>query len=101
MDPWPQSSMPQPTVSQFVATPFRYPGKGGWTFVVVPANLAPPVTRGWGRTPVYAVVNGYEWRTSVWRGAEGRTLLALPKKVRGGMGPGEAVDVRITFDVDE
>ena len=93
--------MPRPTVSQFAASVFRYPGKGGWTFVLVPAALAPPVTRGWGRTPVRAAVNGHEWQTSVWRGADGRTLLALPKKVRAGITPGDLIDVRVVFDGKE
>jgi hypothetical protein len=93
--------MPHPTDYRFVASVFRYPGKGGWTFVLVPADLAPPVTRGWGRTPVRAVINGHEWPTSVWRGADGRTLLALPKRVRTGMAPGDVIDVRILFEGDE
>ena len=88
-------------VATFVATAFRYPGKGGWTFVVVPPDLAPPVTHGWGRTPVRAIVNGHEWPTSVWRGADGRTLLALPKKVRGALGGGDTFSVRIEFDGDD
>jgi hypothetical protein len=41
----------------FRARIFRYPGKGGWHFVVVPERLAPTVTHGWGRTPV-TTVNG-------------------------------------------
>ena len=27
----------------------RIPGKGGWTYVLVPKKLTPPVTRAWGR----------------------------------------------------
>jgi hypothetical protein len=93
--------MSQSQTCEFVATAFRYPGKGGWTFVLVPVDLAPPVTRGWGRTPVRAIVNGHEWKTSVWRGGDGRTLLALPQKVRGALGAGHTFDVRIVFDGDE
>ena len=73
----------------FVTTLFRYPGKGGWTFVVVPDELAPPVTHGWGRTPVHAEVDGTGWHTSVWRGKDGRTLLAVPKAIRGAKGDGK------------
>ena len=68
---------------KFKAALFRYPGMGGWTFVTVPDRLAPPVTHGWGRTPVQATVDGTQWKTSVWRGKDGRTLLAVPKRVRG------------------
>ena len=76
---------------------FRYPGAGGWVFVTVPDRLAPPVTHGWGRTPVQATVDAYEWKTSVWRGKDGRTLLAVPKRARGTKGDGDPVRVRIVF----
>lgn len=83
----------------FTGKLWRYPGPGGWHFVAVPDELAPPVTHAWGRTPVHATVDGHAWETSVWRGKDGRTLLAVPKKVRGGKGDGDAVDVRVSFDV--
>ena len=76
---------------------FRYPGKGGWTFVEVPERLAPPVTHGWGRTPVHATIDQHTFDTSVWRGKDGRTLLAVPKVARGGKGPGDVVRVRLVF----
>lgn len=82
---------------EFVATLRRYPGKGGWTFAPVPGELAPRVTHGWGRTPVRATVQGITWDTSVWRGKEGETLLAIPKRVRGSLGHGDSVHVRIAF----
>jgi hypothetical protein len=44
-----------------------------------------------------AEVDGHEWRTSVWRGKDGRTLLAVPAKVRGAKGSGDSVRVRLTF----
>ena len=72
----------------FKSTLFRYPGKGGWTFAPIPAKLAPPVTRPWGRTPVRAVVDGYAWDTSVFRASEskGAAVLAVPKRARGAKG---------------
>lgn len=76
---------------------FRYPGAGGWHFAPVPQKHAPLATHPWGRTPVVAVVDGQEWKTSVWRGKDGRTLLAVPKKVRGKKGDGDAVSVKLTF----
>lgn len=76
---------------------FRYPGKGGWHFVPVPTRLTPPVTHGWGRTPVHAMIDGFEWRTSVWRGKDGRTLLAVPARARGQKGDGDTVRVQLTF----
>lgn len=85
----------------FESTLFRYPGKGGWTFAPVPPEHAPPVTHGWGRTPVHAIVEGHAWETSVWRGKDGRTLLAIPKPVRGRLGHGDVVQVSIRWTDDE
>ena len=82
---------------EFTAELFTYPGKGGWTFAPVPERFAPPVTEGWGRTPVEATVDGTTWHTSVWRERSGRTLLAVPKHVRRGKGHGDSVRVRIRF----
>lgn len=82
---------------EFDATLFRVDGKGGWTFAPVPEHLAPPVTAGWGRTPVVAVVDGREWRTSVWRERSGRTLLPVPKAVRRGKEHGDTVHVLLRF----
>ena len=84
-------------VTEFLSTLFRYPGKGGWTFAPVPQKHAPPVTHGWGRTPVRATVDGESWDTSVWRGKDGQTLLAVPKDVRGDKGHGDKVRVRLEF----
>jgi hypothetical protein len=81
----------------FTAVLWRYPGKGGWHFAPVPDKYAPPVTHGWGRTPVTATVDGTTWETSVWRGKDGRTLLAVPAKVRGDKGDGDRVRVTLRF----
>ena len=79
--------------SSFEARLFRYPGKGGWTFAPVPDSHAPPVTEGWGRTPVIATVDGVRFETSVWRDRSHGTLLPVPKKVRGKKGDGDVVVV--------
>lgn len=89
--------MPIPHGGSFTARLFRYPGKGGWHFAPVPERLAPPVTSAWGRTPVDATVDGISWRTSVWRGKDGRTLLAVPARVRGTKGDGDKVRVTLRF----
>ena len=82
---------------EFKAKLWRYPGKGGWHFVTLPEKYAPPVTHGWGRTPVDADVDGHAWKTSVWRDKKHRTLLAVPKVARGDKGDGDRVRVRIAF----
>jgi uncharacterized protein DUF1905 len=83
----------------FTAILFKYPGAGGWHFAPVPEKYAPPVTHAWGRTPVHATVDGQSWKTSVWRGKDGRVLLAVPKHIRGTKGDGDKVRVSIAFDV--
>ena len=81
--------------AEFTSKLFKYPGVGGWHFATVRDKYAPLVTHGWGRTPVVATVDGHEWKTSVWHGTEGRTVLAIPKAVRGKKGDGDRVKVRI------
>ena len=82
----------------FTATLFRWSeGKGSWFFAPVPDRFSPPVTHGWGRTPVSATVDGQSWKTSVWRGKDGRTLLAIPKKIRGRKEDGDRVKVTLRF----
>ena len=79
----------------FTATLHRYPGVGGWVFAPVPPEHAPPVTKGWGRTPVVATVDGHTWETSVWRDKKHGTLLAIPKRLRGPKDDGDTVEVRL------
>lgn len=88
-----------PTITRFTAILFRTPGKGGWTFAEVPERCAPPARHAWGRTPVVATVDGHRWRTSVWRERSGRTLLPVPRAVRGTKGHGDRVSVRLEFSL--
>jgi hypothetical protein len=48
---------------------------------------------------VQATVDGTTWSTSVWREKTGRTLLPVPKHVRGTKGHGDRVRVRIAFSL--
>lgn len=79
----------------FRARLFRIPGPGGWTFAPVPDRFAPPVTEGWGRTPVHAVVDGRAWDTSVWRDRRHGTLLPVPARIRGDKRDGDVVTVEL------
>lgn len=92
----------QTRIGPFATTLFRYPGKGGWHFAIVPRDLAPPATRPWGRTPVVATVDGETWTTSVWADRKShRSLLAVPKARRGGKGHGDAVTVTLVVAHDD
>lgn len=84
---------------EFESTLFRVQGKGGWVFAPVPDEHAPGSTLGWGRTPVRATVDGHSWDTSVWRDKSGRTLLAVPKHIRGTKDDGDVVAVRLAYSV--
>lgn len=93
--------MSRPTYSaEFVSELIRFPGKGGWTFALVPAEHAPTETHGWGRTPVHATVDGASWDTSVWREKSGRTLLPVPKKIRGDKDHADTVHVRLEYSIE-
>jgi Domain of unknown function (DUF1905) len=86
----------------FETTLFRYAGKAAWHFAIVPASIAPPPTRPWGRTPVTATVDDATWETSLWRDAKSnRSLLAVPKRHRGTKGDGDRVTVTLVFDPDD
>ena len=93
--------MTTPTYTcSFVSEMFRVPGQGGWVFAVVPPEHAPAETLGWGRTPVHATVDGSSWKTSVWREKSGRTLLAIPKKIRGKKDHLDTVDVVLEYSIE-
>jgi hypothetical protein len=80
----------------FKAKLFQIPGPGGWTFARIPRRFAPPVTHGWGRTPVRARVDDKEWDTSVWWDTKRRaTLLAIPKRIRGDKGEGDTIQIEL------
>jgi hypothetical protein len=81
---------------------FRHSGKAGLTFAPIPASLAPPVTRPWGRTPVVATVDGITWETSIWRDSKSDgALLAIPSRIRGRKQSGDTVTLEFTFDPDD
>jgi hypothetical protein len=71
---------------------------GAWTFVDVPKELAPSHTHAWGRCPVIATVDGKTWKTSVWKGKDGKTYLPVPKKIRGNKTNGDSVKIVIEYE---
>jgi hypothetical protein len=84
----------------FTAKLFRVSGEGGWVFAVVPKKHAPTATLGWGRVPVQATVDGGTWDTSIWREKSGRTLLAVPKKIRGEKDHADVVAVQLEYSIE-
>jgi hypothetical protein len=93
-------SAPTMKTPKFESRLFKIEGPGGWTFAAIPRRHAPPVTEGWGRTPVIATVDTQTWKTSVWWDTKRQeTLLAIPKRIRGTKGNGDVVMIRLEFDV--
>jgi Domain of unknown function (DUF1905) len=91
--------LPNPEPIQFTSVLFTVEGKGGWTFVSIPAELAPPVMGAWGMTPVVVSTEGKEWATTVWREKNGgRSLLPMPKKIRGKKQAGDTVEIELRVD---
>lgn len=84
---------------EFKGELWRHPGPSGWVFVTLPDQHMPSSTLGWGRIPVRATVDGKSWDTSIWREKTGRTLLAVPKKIRGDKDHGDPVDVAVEYSV--
>ena len=82
---------------EFKAKLFRYPGKGGWTFAEIHKKYAPEFKLAWGRTPVIAVVDSKQWKTSVWTDKSGKVLLPVPKKIRGLKEDGDVVIISLEF----
>ncbi len=87
-------------VCSFLSELFRIPGPGGWVFARVPEEHAPGIRLGWGRTPVTAMVNGHTWQTSVWREKTSRTLLAIPRKVRGELDHSDEVEIQLEYSIE-
>jgi hypothetical protein len=84
----------------FSTTLRRIRGKGGWTYVLVPKKLTPPITRAWARTPVRASFDGAEWDTSIWRAKTGEGFLPIPKRIRGGKEEGAHATITFWFEDD-
>jgi hypothetical protein len=75
---------------QFVASPWRYEGAGGWYFVSLPVELAKEIREalkseeeGWGRLKVTAKIGISEWKTAIWFDTKLKTyLLPLKAEIR-------------------
>ncbi|WP_328333549.1 GNAT family N-acetyltransferase [Kribbella sp. NBC_00382] len=91
---------------EFSGEVLEWRGPAPYYFVPVPeqegaalraAGLA--ASYGWGMLPIRARIGSTEWKTSLWP-KDGGYLLPLKDAVRkpAGIGVGDAVDVRLTFD---
>jgi Domain of unknown function (DUF1905) len=70
-------------------------GKGAWTFVRVPREIAPAATGAWGMVPVSAEIDGRPWDTTIWHTQTGEAWMPVPKKVRGKLQAGDEADFTV------
>jgi hypothetical protein len=73
--------------------------RGPAAAVVLDEDQVAAVGEGAKRFPVRAVVNGYEWRTTVTR-MRGEYLLGLSREVRAGAGAEAGDEVEVTLELD-
>ena len=71
-----------------------------WTVAPLPTTIEIEAVSAFGRTPVRAEVSGKVWSTSLWTDKKGKTMIALPKKVRGTLVEGDVVEISFEFDYD-
>lgn len=80
---------------RFTALLQRFPGEGGWHYVVVPPALQPTETGAWGRTAVRVAVDGRVWETSVWADRRHGCILPIAARARGDKDVGDAVEIEL------
>ncbi len=93
---------------EFDAALWLYPGKGGWYFVTLPADiarqnrfLAEPKTRGWRSEAVIVRTGKTEWRTSIFPDkASGSFLLPVKAEVRQKekLAAGQTIRIKLSLD---
>ncbi|AWI60091.1 DUF1905 domain-containing protein [Sinorhizobium fredii] len=93
---------------EFDAELWLYPGKGGWHFVTLPADIAgqirfltEPKTRGWGSEAVIVRIGKTEWTTSVFPDkASGSFLLPVKAEVRRKekLAAGQSIRIKLSLD---
>ncbi len=88
-----------PQAERFEAVVWRWPTPKGILMVTVPAEVRPAALAAFGRTPVVATVRGKAWRTSIFGSKGHGAILLMPKKVLGGGGEGDVVEVSFVLDV--
>ncbi|AFL50158.1 hypothetical protein ABIE78_004049 [Sinorhizobium fredii] len=93
---------------EFDAELWLYPGKGGWHFVTLPADiagqikfLAEPKKRGWRSEAVNVSTGRTEWTTSIFPDkASGSFLLPVKAEVRQKekLAAGQSIRIKLSLD---
>jgi hypothetical protein len=71
-----------------------------WFVAPLPEDIKIEAVHAFGRTPVIATVNDKTWSTSIWTERSGKTMIAVPKKVRDNLSKGDEVEITFLFDYE-
>ena len=71
-----------------------------WRVAPLPEYIELEAVREFGRTPVNAKCCGKKWATSLWTDKNGKTMLPIPKKIRGKLDEGDVIEVYFEFDYE-
>ncbi len=71
-----------------------------WVFAPLPTDIKIEAIHAFGRTPIIATFYGKTWSTSIWTEKTGRSMIAIPKKIRKPYDEGDEVEISFSFDYD-
>jgi hypothetical protein len=71
-----------------------------WVFAPLPADIIIEAVHPFGRTPVKATIDNKSWDTSIWTEKDGKSMIAVPKKIRGNLSKGDEVEITFLFDYE-
>lgn len=71
-----------------------------WVFAPLPDHIKIEAVHAFGRTPIIATFNNKTWSTSIWTEKSARSMISIPKKIRGLYMEGDEIELTFIFDYD-